>query len=463
MCRGRMAARALTPPSHLSLGDPQLTPGSTLRLELPFALSPGAIAAVRALEAEGVGGRAVGDDANAVATAAATLRATTAGVPSNNLYPRRDGRSFSMEAASLGVLVLIAAALASLTRRAWRSAQERARRDATTTRAAASRAAARAGALPNALPVWLTGPAVWRVRLATGGEANVPLPPPPDAPAGTAATRCWLAWEAQADAVAWAAWLAGAGLGGAASVRAAPETLSEEAAAAGRELVYVPAGAVRVAPGDAEASALASLAARAHERRGGAAIVRPELRVVREDEGTPNGETATIVAEEVAVEIVPDEPPAPSPTGRPPAPPPPILTAASVGARGWYRTLPFVVVPVLRLDGDEGSLLVLHGVGARGGADGEGPPGAVVAFEKHDDAHRLARLWHVSGAGAANGADIGRVVAITPEQLDEAAAEYEADPVVFRAGSMPLPARASSQQVLQLLAAGVAAQLGEEG
>ena len=54
-------------------------------------------------------------------------------------------------------------------------------------------------------------------------------------------------------------------------------------------------------------------------------------------------------------------------------------------------------------------------------------------------------------------------VAITPEQLDEAAAEYEADPVVFRAGSMPLPARASSQQVLQLLAAGVAAQLGEEG
>ena len=100
-----------------------------------------------------------------------------------------------------------------------------------------------------------------------------------------------------------------------------------------------------------------------------------------------------------------------------------------------------------------------------GAALGPAPPpgGVVVAFEDRGDAERLAWAWHTSGTGADVGADVAKLVAMAPAELDAAAAETDAAVVVFRKGSLVLPRGGGSETLLGVLAAGGEAQLGSTG
>lgn len=452
-------------------GSPTLAPGTTLKLELPFALTRGAAAAVRALEADAApaGTRlppapTVGDlDSIRAAASALAAHATRPG--------RRTLASTGADVAFLGACAAAAALATALSKAGWARLVANSRRVQAARRAAPLREALRSDGMPDPLPPWLRGDAVWRVRSADGGEAAVPLPPPGVVFGTAPPTRCWLAWESRADADAWAGWLVSdagplAGAARGAVVRAAPETLSAEAAASRRELVYMPAGAVRPAPGDGEAGVLAAVAAGAHPARGGAAIIRPELRDALDEEAgvasvPPVPTTAdarpAIEADEVAVDLVGDGDTIDATSVTPPPPPP---TAAVVGAAGWYKDLPSTAVPVLALASGGGGLVTIAGA-----ALGPAPPpgGVVVAFEDRGDAERLAWAWHTSGTGADVGADVAKLVAMAPAELDAAAAETDAAVVVFRKGSLVLPRGGGSETLLGVLAAGVEAQLGSTG
>lgn len=450
-------------------GSKTLTPGTSLKMELPIALSPGAVAAVRAMEERAV---PAGTELPPAPTTADVdiIRATASRVmgvrPPYKLTPLR----VALDVGFVAVCAAVAAVLAAASRGVWTSMKKNARVSALTKRNAPLREALAKDGMSEGAPPWLTGPAVWRVRGPDGGEANVPLPPPGVVFGTAPPAPCWLAWESQADAAAWADWLVGptgprAGGKRGELVRAAPETLSAEAAGSRRELAFIPAGAVRVSPGDGEAGVLAALAAGAHERRGGAAIISAEKRAALEEAaGIPSvpplptraDARPSIVADDVAVDLVGEGDP--GPTNAPPPPfTPPALTAADVGPAFWYRSLPVAAVPVLRLPSGGAGLVTVGGESTRIGA--AHPGGVVVAFEDRGDAERLAWAWHASGTGVAVGADVAKLVAMPPAELEAAAADTGAAVVVFKKGGLRVPPRLKSDELLATLQAGVEAQL----
>ena len=211
-------------------------------------------------------------------------------------------------------------------------------------------AAAAAGGQP-AVPAWVLGKAVWRVRMASGvAEAAVPLPrrrgaggpstptssssssspsssssssppapPPPD--------LVWLAFEEEEDAEAWSRWLtapggplsegpppsssSGArspqkGLPLASVVRAAPEQLHGAAKEAGRALAFVPGGGAfrpLPRPGEPQRLVLARLARAAHPQRCGVDLLGAAARAAAVAGAArvwspTSGSGAAVVAEE---------------------------------------------------------------------------------------------------------------------------------------------------------------------
>lgn len=472
-----LAARTGISPQKIvaaNRGTPTLQPHTTLKLELPFALSEGAVAAVRALEAGAApAGTALPPaptlaDVDVIkATATRVATAVQAARTPTKLTPMR----VALDVAFVGACAAAAAVLAAGSRSVWTSMQRNARRSALTKRSEPLREALKRDGMSEGPPPWLRGRAVWRVRGADGSEANVPLPPPGVVFGTVPPSPCWLAWEAEADAAAWVDWLVGEtgprnGAERGTLVRAAPETLSAEAAASRRELVFMPASAVRVTPGDREAGVLAAVAAGAHARRGGAALISPEKRAALEEAAgvasVPSPPTTadarpSIAPDAVAIDLVGDGD-ATRFDGSPPAPfTPPAFTAAEVGPAGWYHSLSVTAVPVLRLPTGGAGLVTVGGDNTRIGA--AHPGGVVVAFEDRADAERLAWAWHTSGTGVAVGADVAKLVAMPPAELDDAAAGTGAGVVVFRAGGLRVPPRLASEELLATLQAGVEAQL----
>ena len=319
------------------------------------------------------------------------------------------------------------------------------------------------GGVPSAadLPSWLDGPAVWRVALEGLGEANVPLPPS-DNPGGEP-ERCWLAFEAEADAAAFKVWLTESGGPlvaepgpSAASVnRAAPEQMSAEAAASGRVLVYLPKGAVKIIPGAPEQAVLAALAAGAHSDRAGTVLLTPDQRVAAEAWAE---DLARKVLEEDEAERDGSDPA--SPTSPSPADTPAARAAADVLARItppadplWWRARMHLAVPVLGVGESGAGLMTVGG--------GDVTRSAVVAFEDASDADAVARAWHACGAAETTGAAVKRIVAMTPDEVAREAGDLGCRLAVFPAGAAPVVPGCSYEELVAMLAAAAAALAGE--
>ena len=151
-----------------------------------------------------------------------------------------------------------------------------------------------------------------------------------------------------------------------------------------------------------------------------------------------------------------------------------------VGQRDWYRALGVIAVPVLDLGGGERGLLEIHGVlppdfdaGQRRAEEAgeeedddeeeeeeeETGPTVVVAFEDHDDAQRLALIWHCSGLAAAARAEVQSVTGMSAGELDAAALRRGAVALVIKKGALRLKPQTPADALLTGFAAAAAEQL----